>query len=199
MLEVNIFLSFSMVEEKKEYLKKKKKNSSRTSAPCLTSFSILCIARNEPCLQVDISIGSLPSSFVFPSVVGKVIEGTECSCLVSAEHFQGTRNMPNHRPLKDQRQREKLATKPGHLLEWLTAKQKQTRLLHMRVLGKVLDLFTRQNIQVSKYSSGLLTLNLLLLLSTHKDAPTRWEDGCAGDQPAPLDLFTPSVNVVRRL
>lgn len=51
----------------------------------------------------------------------------------------------------------------------------------MKVLGKVLGLFTRQSIQVSKYSSGLLTLNLLLLLSTHKDAPTRWEVDCVGD------------------
>lgn len=51
----------------------------------------------------------------------------------------------------------------------------------MRVLGKVLYLCTRQNIQVSKYSDGLQTLNLLLLLSTPEDVPIQWEVGCVGN------------------
>lgn len=51
----------------------------------------------------------------------------------------------------------------------------------MKVLGKVLYLCTRQNIQVSKYSNGLLTLNLLLLLSTPQDAPTGGEVGRGGN------------------
>lgn len=51
----------------------------------------------------------------------------------------------------------------------------------MRGLGKVLDLCTRQNIQVSKYLSGQFTLNLLLLLSTPEDAPAWWEAGRVGN------------------
>lgn len=51
----------------------------------------------------------------------------------------------------------------------------------MKILGKVLYLCTRQNIQVSKYSNGLLTLNLLLLLATPQDALTWGEVGRVGN------------------
>lgn len=102
-----------MVEEKKE---REQKTSLRTSVLCPTSLSVWCIAQNEPHLQAGISKGLLPSSSVFPSVAGEVVEGTGCSCLVHAVYFQGTRTAQNHRPLKDQRQREKLAPKSGHSL-----------------------------------------------------------------------------------
>lgn len=78
--------------------------------------STWCITQNEPHLQAGISKGLLPSSSVFPSVAGEVVEGTGCSCLVHAVYFQGTRTAQNHRPLKDQRQREKLAPKSGRSL-----------------------------------------------------------------------------------
>lgn len=99
-------------------------------------------------------MGSLPSSFVFPFVSGKVIEGTGDSSLVSAMHFHGTRTIQNYRPLKDQRQRggkKNLAPRLSHLLDMLdylkkknqTKKKNQHRFLCMRVLGKVLYLCTR--------------------------------------------------------
>lgn len=67
----------------------------------------------------------------------------------------------------------------------------------MKVLGKVLYLCTRQNIQVSpKYSNGLLTLNLLPLLSTPQDAPTGGRGRRAGreiSQPLCISLRPTSM------
>lgn len=63
----------------------------------------------------------------------------------------------------------------------------------MKVLGKVLYLCTRQNIQVSKYSNGLLTLNLLLLLSMPQDAPTG--EGRGGGGGPGGKLASPAVSL----
>lgn len=168
---------------------------------CPTSFPILCISRNEPHLHVDISMGSLPSSFCFPICGGRGHKGDRGQLSGQCCALPRDRTTQNHRLLKDQRQREKLAPKPGHSLEVIDYKnkkqknprknKKQNRFLCMRVFGKVLYLCIRQNIQVSKYSDGLLTLNLLLLLSTPKDVPTRWEVGCVGRLTSPsASLYT---------
>lgn len=109
--------------------------------------------------RVTFHWGHLPSSLVCPSVVGEVVEGTGGSCLVSAVSCQGTG--PPRTTGTRGKEKSQPRPKPSQAPDVMGYKEetKQNRFLCRRVRGKVLSLCTRQNIQVSKYSGGLLTLS----------------------------------------
>lgn len=73
-------------------------------------------------------MGLLPSSFVFPFVWGGRLWRGQGAAVWWVLCTQGTRTTQNYRPLKDQRQRKKLAPKPGHLLEVIDYKKKKKKI-----------------------------------------------------------------------
>lgn len=73
------------------------------------SFSILCIARNEPELQVGISKRTLPGSFGFAFVAGEVMERTGCRCLVSAVDLIRSEDYPEPQAFEGPKAKRKIS------------------------------------------------------------------------------------------
>lgn len=107
------------------------------------------------------------------------MEGTGCSCLVSAVSFQGT-GLPRTTRTRGKGKNQP-RPKPSHSPDVMGYQEetKRNRFQCSGVRGKVLSLCTKQNIQVSKYSGGLRPLSPRRRPSTPRDAPT-WRGREAG-------------------